>query len=174
MAWDLFVPPHRTRAKSKWSSPLWAPTIWSKPHHHDTRTSGGLLARGLASAIGGSLNAHLGAVLSPVANMIGVSLKLEHSSDFMAGLIVRALGDTVLPETLCGNDLKQWINMDACYIRIACMVKNGLLQELYCLVSDKELLFVRMDVGSSSSNPPFAPKPVEVKIKELKHDFKLL
>ena len=100
MASALFVSPHRTGAKSKWSSPLWAPTIWSEPRHQDTRTGGGILARGLASAIGGSLNAHLGAVLSPGANMIGVSLKMEYLSDFMAGLIVHALGDTVLPETL--------------------------------------------------------------------------
>ena len=76
----------------------------------------------------------------------------------MASLIVRALGDTVLPETLCGNVLKQWINVDGCHFTIACTVKISLLRELYHLVRDKELLFVRMDAGSSSSNAPIAPK----------------
>ena len=31
-----------------------------------------------------------------------------------------------------------------------------------------------MDAGSSSSNAPSTPKPTEVKIRELKHNFKLL
>ena len=80
----------------------------------------------------------------------------------------------MFPDTLCGNALKQWINMEGFHIRIACMVKNNLLQELCCLVSDKELLFVKMDAGSSSSNASSAAKTMEVKIRELKHDFKLL
>ena len=64
--------------------------------------------------------------------------------------------------------------MDGFHIRIAYTVKNGLLQELCRLVSDQELLFDRMDAGSSSSNAPAASKPMEVKIREMKHEFKLL
>ena len=133
------------------------------------------MARGLASTVGGRLNVRFGAVISPGAKRIGVSSKLEHWSDFMAGLISRALGDTALAESLCSNDLIQWMNMDGCYLRITCKVKNNHLQELCCLlVSEKEFLFVRIEVGFASSNASFAPKPMEVIIREMKHDFKML
>ena len=81
----------------------------------------------------------------------------------------------MLTESLCGNDLIQWLKMDGCYFRITYMVKNSHLQELCCrLVSEEEFLFVRMEVGFASSNASSAPKPMEVIIREMKHDFKLM
>lgn len=77
---------------SKWPPLSWAPSNWCETRPHDTRTGGGKQARGLSSAGRVSLNAHHGAVNSPGAKMMGVLSKLEHLSDFMAGLIARALG----------------------------------------------------------------------------------
>ena len=38
----------------------------------------------------------------------------------------------------------------------------------------KYLLLLRMDAGSSSAIAPVTPNPVEVKVRDLKHDLKLL
>ena len=54
------------------------------------------------------------------------------------------------------------------------MVLLGFLQELCHLATAKNLLRIKMDAGSSSAIVPVTPNPMEMKVRELKHELKTL
>ena len=125
MVLALSASPHKTGAMSLTPPLSWAPTNKFETCPQDPTASGGMQARGPLSAGGTSLNAHQGVIPSPGAKSMDVSSKLGHLSEFMASFMARAMVDTVLTESLCGNDCIQWMSRDGCYFNIICKVING-------------------------------------------------
>ena len=54
------------------------------------------------------------------------------------------------------------------------MVLLSFLHKLCRLASAKKLSFFRMDAGSSSAMALVTPNPLEMKVRDLKHDLKVL